>query len=51
MFYMILGIFIGFLVSFLVLKRSIVKSGYGQLKVCKETCPYYKQVEGDEEDD
>lgn len=54
---MIIGAFVGFVFSFLVLKRSINKSGYGQLKMCRETCPYFRQVENvkskseDDEDD
>ena len=34
-----LGIVVGFLVSFFVLKRSIQKDGAGALKVCQK-CPY-----------
>ena len=36
----ILGIIIGFFVSFFVLKHQIQKDGAGQLKCCK-SCPYY----------
>ena len=39
---MFIGVLIGFIISFLVLKRSINKTGYGELKVCKNTCPYYQ---------
>lgn len=38
------GIVIGFLISFFVLKRSINKTGYGELKVCRNTCPYYRSA-------
>lgn len=37
-----IGVIIGYVISFLVLKRSINKAGYGELKMCRETCPYYR---------
>lgn len=46
---LIFGIFIGFAISFFVLKRSITRAGYGELKVCRESCPYYQSsVSGDD---
>lgn len=39
----IAGLVIGFLVSFLVIKDQIKKSGAGGMKIC-ETCPYYTAV-------
>ena len=36
------GVLIGFFIAFFALKRSINKTGYGELKVCKNTCPFYK---------
>ena len=44
---LIFGIFIGFVISFVVLKRTINKSGYGQLKMCRDTCPYYRSAVND----
>ena len=35
------GVVIGFFVSFFFLKSQIRKTGAGEMKVCKETCPYY----------
>ena len=37
-----IGLAIGFVISFLVLKRSINKTGYGELKLCKTSCPFYQ---------
>lgn len=42
---LIIGIVIGFLVSFITLKSTINKSGCGELKMCKQHCPYYTSVE------
>jgi len=39
------GMFIGFLISFFVLKRSINNAGCGELKMCRTRCPYYRDVE------
>lgn len=47
-----IGVLIGFFVSFFVLKRSINKTGYGELKMCKTVCPYYQSyVRAVSEDD
>ena len=46
------GLFLGFVFAFLVLKFTINKSGYGELKMCRQKCPYYRSVElnrGEEE--
>lgn len=40
-----IGIIIGFIVSLMVIKSSINKSGCGELKMCKHHCPYYTSVE------
>lgn len=45
MFFFILGLFFGFFIAFFVLKYTINKSGYGELKMCREKCPYYRAVE------
>lgn len=37
-----IGVIIGYSISFFVLKRSINKAGYGELRMCRETCPYYR---------
>ena len=37
-----LGFFFGFFGGFFLLKRTINKTGYGELKMCKKSCPYYK---------
>lgn len=37
-----IGVIIGYVISFIVLKRSINKAGYGELRMCRETCPYYR---------
>lgn len=44
MFDLIFGVIIGFIIAFFVLKRSINKTGYGQLKVCRNTCPFYQSA-------
>jgi len=36
------GVLIGFLISFFSIRRSVRKAGYGQMKVCRETCPYFR---------
>lgn len=41
----VIGILIGFFVSFFVLKRSINNAGCGELKMCRNRCPYYGAVE------
>ena len=46
----VIGIIIGFVVSIVVLKRSINKTGYGELKMCKHSCPYYPRTVDREED-
>ena len=48
-----LGLFLGFMIAFLCLKLSINRSGYGELRMCKEKCPYYRSVElsGEEEEE
>lgn len=51
----VLGILVGFFVSFFVLKHQIQKDGAGQLKCCK-TCPYFNtpienSETGENEDD
>ena len=38
------GIIIGFFVSLIVLRRSINKTGYGELRLCRESCPYYQNA-------
>lgn len=44
MIYFFLGLVIGFLISFFVIKRSVIRNGAGQLKVC-QTCPFFKVVD------
>lgn len=39
-----IGVVIGFFISFFVIKRSILKTGYGQMRVCRETCPYFNKM-------
>lgn len=41
------GMIIGFIISFLVLKRSINKAGCGELRMCRDKCPYYRSIEVD----
>ena len=43
--YFIFGLIMGFFMAFFVLKYTINKSGYGELKMCREKCPYYRAVE------
>lgn len=43
-----LGILIGFAISMIVIKRTINKTGYGQLKMCRETCPYFTKTQSSE---
>lgn len=50
-FYLFIGCFIGFIVSFVVLKRSIYRAGCGELRMCRDLCPYYKNIEGGGDDD
>ena len=45
------GVLVGFIISFLVLKRSINKTGYGELKVCKNSCPFYRSCNEVQTDD
>ena len=50
--YFIFGLLAGFLLSFLVLKRSINRAGAGELRMCRDRCPYYfKNGEEGEKDD
>lgn len=44
--YFILGIIIGFVFSFLIIKRTISRQGSGELKVCKN-CPHYIKAYND----
>ena len=44
---LICGVIIGFVISFFVLKRTINRTGYGQLKMCRDTCPYYRSAVND----
>lgn len=44
---LICGVIIGFVISFFVLKRTINRTGYGQLKMCRDTCPYYRTAVND----
>ena len=37
----LVGVFLGFLISFFWLKNQINKTGAGEMHVCKKTCPYY----------
>lgn len=41
MWYFFGGVLVGFLFSFIIIKRSINKDGAGQLKCC-QNCPYFK---------
>lgn len=41
----IFGMIIGFIISILVLKRSINRAGCGELKMCRNKCPYYRTIE------
>ena len=36
---------IGFIISILVLKRSINRAGCGELRMCRNKCPYYRTIE------
>lgn len=45
---LVVGVIIGFLVSFFVIKSQIKKNGAGQLKCC-QSCPYFK--DGDLDND
>lgn len=50
------GMIIGFFISFLVLKRSINRAGCGELRMCRDRCPYYRTIEvkdkdGDDDDE
>lgn len=42
--YFFVGLIIGFLVAFFVLKRQISKDGAGNLKCCQR-CPYFIKSE------
>ena len=46
MLWFVLGIVVGFFVSFFLLKRQIQKDGAGQLKVC-QSCPFYNTRSSD----
>lgn len=46
-----IGLFFGFFLGFFVLRRTIHKAGYGELKMCRERCPYYRAIELTDSDD
>lgn len=47
---LVFGSVIGFFVGFFFLRRSIYKTGCGQLKMCRESCPFFRDLTKDVKD-